>query len=80
MDDSDAFRLEHDRKVTFFDCHQRFHPLSHLFRSDKRSFLKGNTIKKGPLKRKLGADIMKIFGDLKESENDGFKGYNEKLN
>jgi hypothetical protein len=29
MDESDAFRLQHGRKVSFFDCHRRFCPLSH---------------------------------------------------
>jgi hypothetical protein len=50
MDDSDAFRLKHGRKVTFFDCLQRFIPLSHTFRGDKRAFLKGKTVIKGPPK------------------------------
>jgi hypothetical protein len=80
MDDSDAFRLQHARKVTFFDCHQRFLLLSHEFRGDKQSFLKDKTIRKGPPKRKLGADIMKMLNDLKESENGGFEGYGEKHN
>jgi hypothetical protein len=53
MDDSDAFRLQHGKKVSFFDCHQRFLPLNHLFRSDRRSFLKGKTVRKGLPKRKL---------------------------
>jgi hypothetical protein len=38
MDDSDAFRLQHGMKVSFFDCHQRFLPLSHEFRGDKELF------------------------------------------
>jgi hypothetical protein len=50
MDDSNAFRLERDKKVSFFDCHRRFLPLNHSFRSDRRSFLKGKTIRKGPPK------------------------------
>jgi hypothetical protein len=76
MDDSDAFRLEQDKKVTFFDCHRRL--LSHEFRGDKQSFQKGKIIRKGPPKRKLRADIMKMLDDLNESENSGFKGYGEK--
>jgi hypothetical protein len=80
MDDSDAFRLEHDRKVTFFDCHRRFLPMNHAFRGDKRSFLKGKTVKKGLPKRKLKADIMKMIDDLKKSENGGFEGYDKKHN
>jgi hypothetical protein len=77
MFDSDGFRLQHSRKVTFFDCHQRFLPLSHEFRGDKQSFLKGKTVRKEPPKRKLKAFIMKMFDDLKESKNGGFEGYSK---
>jgi hypothetical protein len=67
MDESDAFRLQHGRKVSFFDCHRIFLPLSHEFRGDKESFKKGKRVRKGPPKRKLGADIVKMLGELKES-------------
>jgi hypothetical protein len=80
MDESDAFRLQHNRKVSFFDCHQRFLPLSHEFRGDKESFQKGKRVRKGPPKRKLGADIVKMLDELKESQNGGFEGYGEKHN
>jgi hypothetical protein len=68
MDDSDVFRLEHSRKATFFYCHRRFLPMSHAFRGDKWSFLKGKTVRNRPPKRKLRENIMKMFDDLKESE------------
>jgi hypothetical protein len=80
MEDSDAFRLEHGRKVSFFDCHRRLLPSNHPFRSDRRSFLKGKTVRKGPPKRKLGAEITKMLDGLKESENGEFEGYGEKHN
>jgi hypothetical protein len=80
MDDSDAFRLEHRKKVTFFDCHRRFLPLNHPFRSDRQPFMKGKTVRKGPPKRKLGADIIKMLDDLKKSENSVFEGYGENHN
>jgi hypothetical protein len=80
MDESHAFRLQHGRKVSFFDCHQRFLPLSHEFRGDKESFQKGKSVRKGPPKRNLGADIIKMFDELKESQNGGFKGNGEKHN
>jgi hypothetical protein len=80
MDDTDAFRLQHDRKVSFFDCHRRFLPLNHSFKNDTRSFLKGKTIIKGSPKRKLGADIIKRLDDLKESESGVFEGYSENPN
>jgi hypothetical protein len=38
MDESDAFRLQHSRKGSFFNYHQRFPLLSHDFRGDKESF------------------------------------------
>jgi hypothetical protein len=47
---------------------------------DKESFQKGKSIRKGPPKRKLRADIMKILSELKESQNGGFKGYGKKHN
>jgi hypothetical protein len=54
--------------------------LSHEFRGDKKSFQKGKTVRKGPPKQKLRADIMKMLDDLKGLENAGFKGYYEKHN
>jgi hypothetical protein len=80
MDKSDAFRLQHGRKVRFFDCHRRFLPLSHEFRGDKESFKKCKRVRKGPRKQKLRADIMKLLGELKESQDGGFEGYGEKHN
>jgi hypothetical protein len=80
MEDSDAFRLEHGRKVSFFDCHRRFLQSNHPFRSDRQSFMKGKTVRKGPPKRKLGAYITKMLDDLKDSENGEFEGYGEKHN
>jgi hypothetical protein len=54
MDDTDAFRLQHGNKVSFFDCHQRFLPSNHSFSNDTRSFLKGKTVRKGSPKQKFG--------------------------
>jgi hypothetical protein len=34
MDDTDAFTLQHGKKVSFFDCHRRFLPSNHSFRND----------------------------------------------
>jgi hypothetical protein len=50
MDDTDAFELQHGRKVSFFYCHRRFVPSKHSFRNDTRSFLKDKTVRKGPPK------------------------------
>jgi hypothetical protein len=70
--------LEHGKKVTFFNCHRRFLPLNHPFWSDRWPFLKGKTVRKGPPKWKLRADITKMLDELKESENVEFEGYGEK--
>jgi hypothetical protein len=75
MDDNDVFRLEHSRKVSFFDCLRIFFPSNHEFRNDTWSFLKGKTVRKGPPKQKFRANIMQMLDDLKESKNDVFEGY-----
>jgi hypothetical protein len=54
--------------------------LSHEFRDDKESFHKGKKVRKGPPKRKLEADIMKMLDEVKESQNGEFKCYGEKHN
>jgi hypothetical protein len=80
MDDSDAYRLVHGMKITFFDYHRRFLLLSHPFRGDRKSFMKGKTVRKGPPKQKLGVDITQMLDDLKESGNGKFEGYGENHN
>jgi hypothetical protein len=80
MDDTEAFRLQHGKKVSFFDCYRRFLPSNHSFRNDPRSFMKGKTIRKGPPKPKFEVDIIKMLDDLKESENGVFEGYGENHN
>jgi hypothetical protein len=68
LDDSDAFRLEHNNKVTFFDCRQKFFPLNLPFSSDRW------------LKQKLRVDIMEMLDDLEKSKNDVFEDYSENHN
>jgi hypothetical protein len=80
MDDFDAFRLQHVKRISFFDCHRRFLPSNHPFRCDGQSFLKGKTVRKGSLKQKLRVDIMEMLDDLNESENGVFEGYSENHN
>jgi hypothetical protein len=80
MDDIDAFRLQHGKKVSFFNCHRRFLLSNHSFMNDTRSFLKSKIIRKGSPKPKFGADIIKALDDLKESESGVFEGYGENHN
>jgi hypothetical protein len=74
MDGTDAFRLEHGKKVSFFDCHRRFLPSNHSFRNGTWSFLKRKTVRKGSPKQKFGAGIIQMLDDLKESEIGVFEG------
>jgi hypothetical protein len=46
----------------------------------KSHFRKSKSVRKGLPKRKLRANIVKMLGELKESQNDGFEGYGEKHN
>jgi hypothetical protein len=39
----------------------------------KSHFKKAKRVRKGPPKRKLEADIVKMFGEHKESQNGGFE-------
>jgi hypothetical protein len=48
--------------------------------NDTQLFLKGKTIVKGPPKRKLGADIVQVLDDLKDSESGVFEGYSKNHN
>jgi hypothetical protein len=74
MNDTDAFRLQYNKKISFFDCHQRFLPSNHPFRNDTRSFLKRKIIRKGPPKKKLRANIVQVLDNPKEPESGVFEG------
>jgi hypothetical protein len=80
IDDTNAFTLQHGKKVSFFDYHRKFLPSNHTFKNDTWSFLKDKTVRKGPPNRKLEADIIEMLDDLKESENGVFEGYGENHN
>lgn len=48
MEDTEAFRLEHGGKTTWFDCTRRWLPDDHPFRRNKNAFMKGETENRGP--------------------------------
>jgi hypothetical protein len=73
--DSQAYRLKHGKKETFFDVHRRLLPSNHPFRNDTKSFQKGKRVRDGPLKRQIGEDIMRQHRDLKPAVGGGFEGY-----
>lgn len=80
MEDTDAFRLKHGQKYTFFDCHRRWLPSRHRFRSDTTSFRRGEKVHKGPPKRRTGEQISEWHGQLVESAEGGFVGYGTEHN
>jgi hypothetical protein len=41
MENSKAFTLTNDGKISFFDCHRRFLKSSYRYRKNKKDFLKG---------------------------------------
>jgi hypothetical protein len=78
--DSQAYRLKHGKKETFFDVHRRLLPSNHPFRNDTKSFRKGKRVRDGPPKRQTSEDIMRQHRDLKPAVGGGFEGYGEQHN
>jgi hypothetical protein len=50
MSESQAYRLKHGKKETFFDVHRCFLLANHPFRKDTKSFRKGKRVRDGPPK------------------------------
>jgi hypothetical protein len=46
----------------------------------KSCFRKARALEKGPPRRKLRVDIVKMLGELKKSQNGEFEGYGKKYN
>ena len=80
MNDTDAFRLKHGGKVSFFDAHRRWTPFKHDFRNSLTAFRSGAKIRNGPPKRQTAPQIMAWHACLKQGENDRFQGYGEDHN
>jgi hypothetical protein len=75
MGDSQAYRLEHGKKETFFDVHLHLLPYNHPFRKDTKSFQKGKRVRDGPSKRQTGENIMRQHRDLKPGVGGRFQRY-----
>jgi hypothetical protein len=80
MGDSQAYRLEHGKKETFFDVHRCLLPYNHPFRKDTESFRKGKRVRDGPPKRQTGENIMKQHRELKPGVGGRFQGYSKEHN
>ena len=79
--ETDCFRLAFGGKICYFDCHRRFLPLDHPFRSQKDAFRKDTVVTKEPLKRPSGTDIADMLSKLvPEEKGDGYVGYGTEHN
>jgi len=65
MDDSDAYRLKHGGKFTFFDCTRWELPPRHKLRQSTTAFRNGVKVTKLPSKRKTAKEIMAWHRHLK---------------
>jgi hypothetical protein len=74
--DTDCFRLTHEGKISYFDCHRHRLPQKHDFRQEQNAFYKDTTVTRGPLKHLRGAHIIDMLDKLTpDSERPGyFKG------
>ena len=57
LSDSKSFRLPHGRKACWFDCHRRFLPPDHEFRTQANSFTKDTIVLEGPPRRLTGEEV-----------------------
>ena len=65
MIDIGAFSLKYGRKTCWFDCHRRFLPSDHLFRSNKTDWYKGrNARNQGPPRVYSGIEILHEFDSI----------------
>ncbi|XP_071681915.1 uncharacterized protein [Lolium perenne] len=55
--DTQAFRLDKGGKACWFDCHRRFLPLDHEFRTQADAFRKDTVVLEGPPRRLTGVEV-----------------------
>jgi hypothetical protein len=74
--DTYCFRLAHGGKITYFDCHRRWLPRKHPFRSDKKNFIKNSVVTKGPPKCLNAEEIYAQLNNLVLNEKgDKYEGF-----
>jgi hypothetical protein len=79
--DTYCFHLSAGGKICYFDCHRCFLPLNHHFRRQRKEFMKGTIVTKGPLKRHTRIEILEELSKLVLYENrKRFQGYGEDHN
>ncbi|KAL9688488.1 hypothetical protein QQ045_032909 [Rhodiola kirilowii] len=70
MEDTKTFWLPHGRKVSYFDCHRRFLPIHHEYRSNTCRFRRDRVERDGPIPFRTGHEIYNMvqnYSYIKES-------------
>jgi hypothetical protein len=62
--DTNCFYLTAGEKISYFDCHRRWLPPKHPFRTQKDSFRKDTVVKKGQPKHLSGPKTAKNLSKL----------------
>jgi hypothetical protein len=79
--DTDCFCLTTSGKISYFDCHRRWLPQKHPFRTQKDSFRKDTVIKKGPPKHLSRPETAENLSKLVlNRKGNGYEGYGEEHN
>jgi hypothetical protein len=79
--DTNCFYLTVGEKISYFDCHQRWLPPKHPFRTQKDSFRKDTVVKKGQPKRLSGPKTAENLSKLViNTERNEYAGYGEEHN
>ena len=70
MQQNCAFQLQHEQKLSWFDCHCWFLPQNHCFRVNKVAFRKGKSIRTVPLRRISGKILSDVASKLPKVTTD----------
>jgi hypothetical protein len=79
--DTDCFCFTAGGKISYFDCHRRWLPPKHPFRTQKDSFRKDTVVKEEPPKCLSGPETTENMSKLVlNKEENGYEGYEDKHN
>lgn len=84
MDDVKSFNLPHSKKACWFDCHRRFLPKDHSFRTQKSAFTKNREEHSDPPEILTGEELASVVAELPDVkfgrtfEKEQIDGYHKK--
>jgi hypothetical protein len=64
--DTNCFYLAHSGRITYFDCHRRWLPRKHPFRSDKKNFIKNTRLNAAEIYAQLNNLVLNEKGNKYE--------------